>query len=76
MTRTLDLGRVRLNALAGEVDPESVQVASGWGPDGESVILLRLGVVVVVMSRDGAYALGDALQAEVDLSRRQDTRPS
>jgi hypothetical protein len=67
MTRTLDVGPVRLAELPGA--PKSIQVASGIRADGELVVVIRLGELVVELSPDGAADLGNALVIEAAIAR-------
>lgn len=68
---TLEVGANRMAPidLAGD---GAIQVAAGWAPGGEVVVLLRLGGLVFTLSVDGAQALALALAEEAMVAARLD----
>jgi hypothetical protein len=68
MSRTLELGAVKLRTIAGVPDTDaSVQVASGNGPDGLEYVFVRVGALMLVLDPHAALELGVAITQEAGL---------
>jgi hypothetical protein len=68
VSRTIGLGEVKLRSVPGIPDTDaSVQVASGQGPDGIEVVLVRVGALVLVLDPHAALELGVAITQEAGL---------
>ena len=69
MGKTLDTGPNRLLRVEGAAESDTAQIASGLSPEGDVVVMLRMGEFVVAMTPDAADDIGRALTAEANIAR-------